>query len=295
MKAKYKLVVSIVLVLALIAAMLVWLFSTEVIVFEPAGDIGRRQRDLLVFTIFLSLLVIIPVFTMTIMFAWRYREGNKKATYKPNWDHNHLAEAIWWGIPIIIILILAVVTWKTSHSLDPYKPLDSDKKPLTVQVISQDWKWLFIYPDQDIAAVNQLYVPEKTPINFLITSDAAMNSFWIPQLGGQVYAMAGMQTKLHLIADKQGVYEGVSANISGEGFAGMKFKTHAVSDSEFQQWIKQAKTSEKMLDNTSYLELAKPTKNHPPETYVLADRSVYDTVIMKYMMPADKRNRGRED
>lgn len=295
MKAKYKLICSIVLVLALIAAMLVWLFSTEVAIFHPAGDIARRQRDLIVFTILLSLVVIIPVFFMTIMFAWRYREGNKKANYKPNWDHNHMAEAIWWGIPIIIIIVLAIVTWKTSHSLDPYKPLDSDKKPLTVQVISQDWKWLFIYPDQGIATVNHLRIPEKTPINFLITSDSAMNSFWIPRLGGQVYAMAGMQTKLHLIANKTGIYEGVAANITGEGFAGMKFKTTAVSENEFEKWVKEAKTSDKILDNISYIELAKPTKNHPPETYVLADRSVYDTVIMKYMTPADKRNKGREN
>ncbi|QQS18243.1 ubiquinol oxidase subunit II [Candidatus Saccharibacteria bacterium] len=190
---------------------------------QTRGEIANRQRDLLVFATALALLVLVPVYFMIFTFAWRYRAGHKQ-DYKPEWDTHKGYEALWWGIPIAIISVLAVVTWVTSHSLDPFKPLASSQKPLQVQVVALQWKWLFIYPEQGVASVNEVAFPASRPVEFTMTSDAPMNSFWIPQLAGQIYVMSGMSTKLHVVADVPGVYQGMSSNISGKGFADMKFK-----------------------------------------------------------------------
>ena len=165
-----------------------------------------------------------------------------KAKHAPDWEHNYIAEYCWWGVPIVIIVILAVTTWKSSHDLNPFKPIESEKKPLAIQVVALHWKWLFIYPEQGIATVNFVQFPEKTPINFEITSDAPMNSFWIPQLGGQIYAMPAMRSKLHLIANEIGSFRGVSANISGKGFAGMTFTAKSSSEEDFDAWVQSGKT-----------------------------------------------------
>ncbi len=254
-------------------------------VLQPDGLIARRQLRLLLFAGLLSLVVVIPVFFMTFYFAWKYREANTKATYKPDDDHSRTAEAIWWGVPLILIVILSVVTWTSSHSLDPFRPIDSSQKPLTIQVVALQWKWLFIYPDQQIATVNYVNIPEKTPINFKITSDAPMNSFWVPKLGGQVYAMSGMSTELHLLADKTGVFPGVSANISGEGFSSMNFDVTSLSQSEFEAWTKTAPQTYAALNLASYDELAKPSLHNPPTTYRLEFAGLYNEVVMKYMNP----------
>jgi cytochrome o ubiquinol oxidase subunit II len=183
-------------------------------------------------------------------------------------------------------MILSVIIWKSSHDLDPFKPLDSTKEPLTVQVVALQWKWLFIYPEQDIATVNTLRIPENTPINFQITADAPMNSFWIPSLGGQIYAMPGMMTKLHLDGTVQGVYEGSSANISGEGFSSMRFKTHVDSLETFNHWVDQTvKREGKDLTTEVYDELAEPSRDVLPIYYKSRDPSLYDKIIMKYMTP----------
>lgn len=233
MGRKSKLAIGVILGGAATALVVWYVLSHDIAVLNPEGLIGQKQRDLLIFATLLSMIVIVPVFVMTGLIAWRYRASNTKATYSPDWDHSRLFETIWWGVPIAIILVLGVVTWKSSHDLDPYRALDSDVKPLRVQVIAMQWKWLFIYPEQEIASVNYLQIPEKTPINFEITADAPMNAFWIPKLGSQVYAMNGMTTKLHLIANNQGTYRGSSANISGEGFADMVFSTVATSKDDF--------------------------------------------------------------
>lgn len=255
----------------------------NVAILQPAGTIASQQRDLIIFASVLSLFVIIPVFVLLGFILWRYRDGNVKAKYRPNWDNNRTLETIWWGLPMFIILILAVVTWKTSHSLDPYRALDSKTKPLTVQVIALQWKWLFIYPEQNIATVNYLQIPEDTPINFEITSDAPMNSFWIPQLGGQIYAMTGMETKLHLMADEPGTYRGMSANISGEGFAGMNFAVVSTTNSDFNDWVQSVWQSPTSLTKDIYSELAKPSKDQPITLYSSRDQDLFDTVMMKYM------------
>lgn len=252
-------------------------------VLNPAGEIASKQKNLLVFTLLLSLVVVIPVFVMTFWFAWKYRETNSTAKYSPDWDHSLVAEAVWWTVPLILILILAGITYQSSHQLDPFKPLNSSKQPLTIQVIAMDWKWLFIYPDQNIASLNYVQFPKATPVKFEITSDAPMNSFWIPQLGGQIYAMSGMSTHLNLMADNTGLYRGSSANISGRGFAGMNFYARSSTDAEFDKWVTRAKESPNELYWHQYLALSKPSQNNLPKLYSKVDPSLYDTIVMKYM------------
>ena len=263
-----------------------WYISTLPIdILNPKGLVATKQYNLLVFTTLLGFIIVIPVFIMAIVIAWRYREGNHKARYTPDAGTNRLAETIWWGIPILLILILSVVTWKSTHDLDPHKPLASDVPAVNIQVVALDWKWLFIYPDQDIATVNFVQFPVNTPVNFSITADAPMNSFWMPQLSGQIYAMAGMTTQLHISADTPGDYRGLSANISGEGFADMKFTARASSQSDFAKWLKTTKAEPKQLNSTAYDKLRQKTIAHPVTYYGGVDNGLYDTIVMKYMMP----------
>lgn len=252
-------------------------------ILNPQGHIASQQRDLMIIATLLMLIVVVPVFILTFFIVWRYREGNQKATYQPQWGHSRTLETIWWAVPFLIIVILAGITWKSSHDLDPYKPLESNKKAIDIEVIALQWKWLFIYPERQVATINYLQIPEKTPINFKITADAPMNSFWVPSLGGQVYAMAGMTTKLHLIANEKGIFNGVSANISGKGHSGMKFKVEATSDQDYTQWISQTKRSSPSLTMTTYEEIAKPSENQPKQLFNLQQRNLYDKVVMKYM------------
>jgi cytochrome o ubiquinol oxidase subunit II len=254
-------------------------------VLNPSGIIAEQQRDLLITATLLMLIVIIPVFIMVFAFAWRYRAENTKAAYTPDWDHNKAAEAVWWGIPCLIILVLAVITWKSSHSLDPYKSLAADNEQMTIQVVALPWRWLFIYPDHNIATVNYVQFPVDKAVKFEITADAPMNSFWIPQLGGQVYAMAGMVTKLHLRADKTGEFAGSSANLSGEGFAGMKFTAKASTESEFLAWVEQTKQSTSALNKSAYNELAKPSSESAVQYFGSVDDQLSHHIVMKYMAP----------
>lgn len=299
MKKLIKIILPILLIGSVIAAGIFYFQQFNVAVLNPQGDIARQQRDLIVFTVALGAFVVIPVFIMLGLFAWKFREGNIKAKYRPDWDGNKWFEAIWWGIPCAIILVLSIITWQTSHSLDPYKALVSDVKPVNVQVVALQWKWLFIYPDQGVASVNLLQIPEKTPINFTITSDAPMNSFWIPSLGSQVYAMSGMSTKLHLIADKTGDYRGSSANISGEGFADMAFTARSSSKTDFDTWVKRVKNTSTTLDQAKYDKVAQPASLDKPAYYVVKDANLYDRIVMKYMAPMnheeDKKDKATEE
>jgi|SRR5581483_7440168 len=263
-----------------------YLHRTNIPLLEPRGPLAEKERNLMLFAAFLSLFVVVPVFSMAIFIAWKYREGNTKARYSPEFDHSKLLESIWWLIPTVLIGILSVVAWNSSHTLDPYRPLSSTVRPLNVEVVALDWKWLFIYPDQGVASVSQLELPVNTPVSFTITSDAPMNSFWIPQLGGQVYAMPGMSTQLHLAASKVGSYDGYSANISGVGFADMGFKANAVSSTQFRDWIHTASITPKYLTMATYSQLAKPSENNLVSYYSLLDPYLYTEIINKYMAPA---------
>lgn len=275
----------VVAVIGIVALAIGYFSGVSIDVLQPQGEVAAKQRDLIVFTLALSLVVVVPVFFMLFYFAWQYREGNHKAHYTPNWDGNRWLEVVWWGIPCIIIGILSVITWQSSHELDPYKPLVSDVKPVKVQVVALQWKWLFIYPELGIATTNDLRFPEKTPVNFEITADAPMNSFWIPSLGGQVYAMSGMTTKLHLKADTTGVYKGSSANISGEGYADMAFTARSLTARDFVAWVTHVKATGGALDTGRYAVVAQPAIVKEPDYFVLKEDDVYTDIIMKYMMP----------
>jgi len=285
MKRNVKLVIGCVLALVGVALVTLFVVTHDIAVLNPEGMIGQKQRDIMVVAVVLGLLVIVPVFVMTFLIAWKYRASNTSAPYQPDWDHSKVFETIWWGVPIAIILVLGVITWQSSHALDPFRPLDSEVKPVRIQVIALQWKWLFIYPDEGIATANYLQIPERTPINFEITADAPMNAFWIPKLGSQVYAMSGMTTKLHLIADHTGEYQGSSANISGEGFADMNFKVRATSRADYDSWVHSIHGKNAVLTQQTYDSLAKPTVLAEPRTYSLRDEGLYDRVVMKYMMP----------
>ena len=287
---KYKLVPIILVVLIFLAISAKYLHDSNIAVLNPKGTIAYQERQLIIYAVLLALIVVIPVFTLLGVFAYRYRETNTKAKYSPELDGNKIAETIWWVVPSAIILVLGIIAWNSSHTLDPYKAISSNKKPITIQVVALDWKWLFIYPKQNIATVNFFQVPMQTPINFQITSDAVMNSFWIPQLGGQIYAMPGMSTQLHLMASGVGSYSGVSANISGEGFAGMTFTAKSSSDSSFNNWVNSVKKMPQALTQASYSKLAQPSQNVAPIYYSSSTSSLYDTIIDKYMVPPVQSN-----
>ena len=254
-------------------------------VLNPKGLIASQERDLIVFATLLMLTVVVPVFFLTGFFAWKYRASNKKAKYTPDWEHSRVDELIWWAVPFVLIAILAAVTWRTTHDLDPFRALGVDAKPVVVQVVALDWKWLFIYPEEGIASVNHFEIPIYTPVNFEISADAPMNSFWLPQLGGQIYAMPGMRTKLHLFADAEGVYNGSSANLSGKGFSGMDFTAQVGTQEDFDAWVAEVKRTGQRLDWSAYTQLTEPTINHPTILYGAVDTGLFERILMKFMMP----------
>jgi cytochrome o ubiquinol oxidase subunit 2 len=286
---KYKVALIILLSLGALFWCAMLLKGINVAVMNPKGLIASKQRDLIITATLLMLIVVIPVFLLTIFISWKYRSGNKEAKYSPDWDHNSKAEMVWWGFPLVIILVLSIVTWKWTHDLDPFKPIQSNAKPMTVQVIALRWKWLFIYPEQGIASVNFVQFPEQVPIKFEITSDAPMNSFWIPQLGGQIYAMPGMMSQLNLIADEQGIFSGSSANLSGKGFAGMRFIAKASSQAEFDKWVVSVQGSSQSLNREEYKRLAEPSEYNQAAFYLLQDDGLFNWSIMKYTMPTEVR------
>ncbi len=276
--------------LIVVASFVYFVTHLDIAVLSPKGAVGLAEKNLIETSFFLMLLVVIPVYVMIFWFSHRYRADNpaKHVTYAPDWADNTALEFIWWAIPTAIIFTLATITWKSTHELDPYKPLESNVPAITIQVVALDWKWLFIYPEQHIATLGYLEIPVGTPVNFMITADAPMNSFWIPELGGQIYAMSGMVTQLNLIADTEGDYKGSSANFSGDGFSGMKFVTHAVSKQNFDTWAALTQHSDQTLSKANYPQLALPSKDVPPTSYVLTDEDLYNDIVMKYMAPDTK-------
>jgi len=286
MKTALKIVLPLLLVGMLVVGGFVFFQGVDVAVLNPQGEIADKQRTLLIFASALSLIIIIPVYMLLVFFAWRYRDSNKKAAYRPNWANNKWLEIIWWGIPCVLIAILAIVAYRTSYELDQFRPLDSATKPVEVQVVALQWKWLFIYPEQQVASVNLMPIPEKTPINLSLTSDAPMNAFWVPSLGSQMYAMSGMSSKLHILANHTGDFNGSSANISGKGFADMAFTVRSQTREDFDAWVSATSAHSDNLDMASYEELAKPATVDQPAFYTLADAQLYDKIVMKYMMPA---------
>ena len=264
------------------------LAGCDTIVMKPHGDIARQQADLIITSTVLMLLIIVPVIALTLFFAWRYRQSNAAATYAPDWDHSTRLELVIWGAPLLIIIALGTITWISTHKLDPYRPLDridaqrplpADAKPLVVQVVALDWKWLFLYPEQGIATVNELAAPVDRPIQFRITASNVMNSFYVPALAGMVYAMPGMETKLHAVINKAGTYDGFSANYSGAGFSNMRFAFLGLDDAGFAQWVARTKAQGQTLDRAGYLKLEQPSEREPVRRYAAVDAGLYGAIV----------------
>jgi cytochrome o ubiquinol oxidase subunit 2 len=264
-------------------AMAAFLSGCHYSVLDPKGQIAADEKSLIITATLLMLIVVIPVIVLTLWFAWKYRASNTSATYLPNWSYSHRIEAVCWAVPCAIIVVLGVLTWKTTHQLDPFRPIDSKVKPITIEVVSLDWKWLFIYPEQHIATVNEIQFPAGTPVNFKITSDTVMNVFFIPQLGSQIYAMAGMQTQVNLIADQPGIFDGLSTNFSGAGFPDMKFTATASSQADFDAWVAKVKASPNKLGLDNYGELAKPSSKDPVKYFSTVEPVLFTAVLDKYM------------
>lgn len=264
------------------------LSGCNMVVMSPSGDIAAQQRDLIIISTVLMLLIIIPVICLTLFFAWRYRQSNTSAPYAPEWNHSSRLEIIIWAAPLAIVIALGSITWIATHKLDPYRPLDridADRsvpvgtKPLTVEVVALDWKWLFFYPELGIATVNEMAAPVDVPIDFKITSSSVMNSFYIPALAGQVYAMPGMETKLHAVINDPGEFDGFSANYSGPGFSHMRFRFHGLDDRAFESWVAKVKAQGTALDRTVYLTLKNPSLKEPVHYYASADRGLYQAIL----------------
>lgn len=281
---------------ALVLLPLALLSGCNMVVMNASGDIARQQGQLVLTSTLLMLLIIVPVIILTLLFAWRYRHNNRNRTakYDPDWDHSTMLELVIWGAPLLIIIALGLLTWISTHLLDPYRPLDridenrplqSGVKPLEVQVVAMDWKWLFIYPEQGIATVNELVTPIDVPVRFKITSSTVMNSFYIPALAGQIYAMPGMETTLHAVMNKPGVYDGFSANYSGAGFSQMRFKYHGVSDADFNAWVGKTRAGGGELTRAGYLALEKPTIAEPVKRYGAVAPALYKAVVNRCVEP----------
>jgi cytochrome o ubiquinol oxidase subunit 2 len=262
----------------------VLLHGHDIALVDPKGLMAGEQLKLMLFSAGLLLVVAVPTVTLLYFTAWKYRETNAKATYDPHTRHGKSLVFTMWAIPSVFMLVLALVMWPATHRLEPQKLIAADAKPLTVEVVALRWKWLFIYPELHIATVNFVQIPTGTPVEFELTADdAPMSSFWIPHLGGQLYAMTGHVNRLNLLAETPGDYAGSSAEINGAGFADMKFTARASSKQDFDSWAQDTRLTSDALDSTEYERLLKPSESNPIALYSLADTSLYDTVLMKYM------------
>lgn len=276
-------------------AVLPLLSGCGMVVLDPAGDVAKQQGDLIVLSTALMLLIIVPVMALTVFFAWRYRAKNKAATYKPDWDHSTQLELVIWAAPLLIIICLGAVTWVATHLLDPYRPLArtapgqpvaAETQPIEVQVVALDWKWLFIYPEQGVASVNELALPAHHPVRFRISSSSVMNSFYIPALAGQIYAMPGMETKLHGVFNQTGNFTGFSANYSGAGFSNMRFAVKSLDEAGFAAWVAKARSAGgATLDRPAYLALEKPSEKAPVQHYAAVEPQLFDAVVNMCVEP----------
>jgi cytochrome o ubiquinol oxidase subunit 2 len=248
-------------------------------VLDPQGPIAAAERLLLINSTAIMLVVVVPVIVATLAFAWWYRSANARADRGSDESYEGRIEFVVWSIPALTVILLGGVIWLGSHLLDPRAPIPAQSDPLRVDVVALDWKWLFIYPDQGIATVNQLVIPAGTPVKFRLTSATVMNSFFVPQLGSQIYTMGGMTTHLNLLADAPGEYPGFSANYSGAGFAWMRFVVKSVPASDFDPWLAQVRGAGSALDEAGYTELAKPSKAVPPTTYRSVEPKLFEHII----------------
>lgn len=264
------------------------LASCKPVVLSPSGDVAAQQRDLLVAATGLMLLIIVPVMALTVWFAWHYRARNGLARYRPDWDHSTKLEFVIWAAPLLIIISLGALTWVGTHLLDPYRPLNRlsanevlapEQAPLKVQVVALDWKWLFIYPEQGVAAVNELALPVNRPVEFQLTSSTVMNAFYVPAMAGMIYAMPGMQTTLHGVINYPGAYKGIASHYSGAGFSGMHFTVTATEADAFTAWVDKVRAAGGTLDRARYLDLAAPSENVAPMTFAKVDPQLFARIV----------------
>lgn len=271
-----------------VLATLPWLGGCGLLVLDPPGDIAAQQGDLIIVATLLMLIVIVPVIALTLLFAWRYRASNTKATYKPNWDHSIHLELVIWAVPMLIIIALGAITWISTHLLDPYRPLERISEgrpvpvgvePLEIQAVALDWKWVFLYPEQGIATVNEVAVPVDRPVRFKLTASTVMNAFYVPALAGMIYSMPGMETTLHAVMNEAGDYEGFSSHYSGAGFSDMRFTFKARDDAGFEQWVGEVRDSAVTLDRDVYLHLEKPSAPEPVQHYGSVAPGLYHAIL----------------
>jgi cytochrome o ubiquinol oxidase subunit 2 len=255
-------------------------------VLQPHGPVAEAERLILFDSLTIMLMIVVPVILATLAFAWWFRASNTRAAYWPDWAFSGRLELIVWAIPALVVTFLGGIAWFGSHTLDPYLPLDEHAKPLEVEVVSLDWRWLFIYPDAGVAALNQLVVPVGSPVHFRLTSNGVMNGFFVPELGSQIYTMAGMTSQLSLQADEAGTYLGLSTNFSGDGFSGMHFEVRALPADGFAQWIAGAKANADRLDATSYADLAKQSEDATPKTFGAIDEKLFGAIVDETAPPA---------
>jgi len=293
MKKRYLGIILVFVLIDILLFLKILLSQGNIQLFNPQGAIALQEKNLLIVYVLLMLVIVVPVLITAYFVAWKYRSGNSKSRYTPHAKYSKLSEALLWVFPTVIVIVMSVITWDATHKIDPHKPITSTVKPLTIQVIALQWKWLFIYPEQEIATVNYIAFPEKTPLVFTLTADGPMSSFWIPSLGGQLYAMTGMSQSLHLIADRTGEFRGSNAEISGPGFATMKFIAKATTNREFELWVDQIKQSPHTLTLDEYKKLAKPSENTPPIFYASTEKNLYNTIMMKFMLPPSPTDESR--
>jgi cytochrome o ubiquinol oxidase subunit 2 len=266
----------------------------NLIVMDPAGDVAVQQRNLILASTALMLLVIVPVIALAFVFGWRYRASNPDATYDPDWHHSTQLEVVIWTVPLLIIIALGAMTWISTHTLDPYrtlsrlaprKPVPADVTPLTVEVVALDWKWLFLYPDYGIASVNEMAAPANRPIAFKLTSTSVWNTFYVPALAGMIYAMPGMETKLHAVMNKEGEFRGLSAHYSGSGFSRMNFGFRSLSEQGFDAWVAKAKEAQTPLNREAFLKLEKPSEAEPIRYYGSVEDGLYAAILGMCVAP----------
>ena len=263
---------------------------------DPAGPVARDERAMFFNAVVIMAMIIVPIIGLTFWFAWRYSADRPRGKYAPDWSYSGRLELLVWSIPALTIIFLGGIAWIGSHRLEPSRPIDSDRPTMEVQAISLDWKWLFIYPEQGVASVNHLVLPVGTPVRFRVTSATVMNSFMVPRLGSQIYAMAGMDAKLHLLADRPGRFRGLSAHYSGEGFPEMMFFADAVPPDRFAQWVARTRGAGPVLDGPAYLQLERTAATSKPFTYRAVRPGLYDAALRHSGTDAREQSRqGRED
>jgi cytochrome o ubiquinol oxidase subunit 2 len=255
-------------------------------ILDPQGPIGAADKTILIDSLAIMLAIVLPTIVAVFGFAYWFRASNAKASYLPHWAYSGRIELVVWSIPTLTIILLGGVAWIGAHQLDPAKAVEGSGKPLTIQAVSLDWKWLFIYPDQQVATINTLTVPAGVPLRFELTSSSVMNVFFIPQFGSMIYTMNGMATQLNLRADKPGTFAGLSAHFSGDGFPDMHFDVHVVPPEQFSKWAQEASGADKSLDEASYGEIAKPSMKNQPATYRLADPRLFHSIVTQKLPPA---------